>query len=74
MSAMTTGSSAWWADLPLTDWRSTKQHTADECGFELCEFCGCCAHGKEQAAGCKMDAAPWGCRCANSECGCEGRA
>lgn len=62
------------ADLPVTDWRSTKAHTADQCQFELCEFCGCCAHGKAQAKGCRVDDVPRGFRCPNDLCGCEGRA
>jgi hypothetical protein len=62
------------ATFPLSDWRNQEPHTADQCEFELCDFCGCCAHGKPQARGCKMDNAPYGCQCANHLCGCEGRA
>lgn len=63
-------------DLPLTDWRSTKPHTAEECEFELCKGCGCCAHGKTRAMGCPMDLAPHGAQCGGSYdgCCCEGRA
>lgn len=64
------------ADLPLSDWRSTAPHTADQCNFETCPACGCCAHGKPRATGCLMDDAPYGSQCAEAfrlGCGCEGR-
>ena len=61
-------------DLPLSDWRSTAQHLADQCQLEQCAYCGCCCHGKQLAAGCKVDAAPRGMACPNTSCGCEGQA
>lgn len=60
--------------LPLSDWRCTAEHTADECGFEPCSYCGCCAHGKALSAGCKTELAPMGMSCPVSDCGCEGMA
>lgn len=62
--------------LPLTDWRSTAPHTADQCNFEVCSDCGCCAHGKSPANGCRLDDAPRGSICASAfshGCACEGR-
>ena len=61
------------SDLPLSDWRSTREHTADECRLEQCPGCGCCCHGKTLAAGCPMDDAPLGSQCAGRGCACEGR-
>lgn len=63
-------------ELPLSDWRCTRPHTADECDFERCSCCGCCAHGQPQASGCLMDNAPRGSQCGNAfshGCACEGR-
>ncbi len=48
-------------------------HHADDCHYEQCKYCGCCAHGRTLAAGCKVDAAPYGMRCPVSDCGCEGK-
>ncbi len=64
------------SDLPLTDWRSTAPHTADQCNCEVCPDCGCCAHGKPRASGCPMDGAPYGSLCGSAfsvGCACEGR-
>lgn len=60
-------------DLPLSDWRSSAPHAADECQLEQCRFCGCCCHGKPLATGCKVELAPCDMRCPNSDCGCEGQ-
>lgn len=51
-----------------------KEHTADQCAFETCDYCGCCAHGKEDAKGCKTSAAPVGLYCPNDLCACRGAA
>lgn len=59
--------------LPLDDWRSTRSHNADDCNLEVCDYCGCCVHGRTRAAGCKVEAAPFGMNCPNGDCGCEGR-
>jgi hypothetical protein len=61
------------ADLPLSDWRSQREHDADECESERCPYCGCCVHGKTVRAGCKVEASPSGMRCPDWECGCEGK-
>ena len=60
------------ADLPLSDWKSTKPHTADECALDQCDYCGCCGHGKTLAAGCKVEVAPYGMRCPDTQCACGG--
>lgn len=54
-----------------TNWWKT-DHTADQCQFEPCDFCGCCAHGKQDAKGCKTSTAPAGMSCPNGDCGCTG--
>ena len=59
-------------DLPLSDWRSQAPHLADECKLEQCPYCGCCVHGKTLEAGCKVTTAPYGMRCPNADCGCDG--
>jgi hypothetical protein len=61
------------AELPLSDWRCTRDHVAEDCNLERCENCGCCVHGKTQAAGCPIDDAPFGAQCSNRNCGCEGQ-
>jgi hypothetical protein len=53
--------------------RPPADHSADECSYELCTYCGCCAHGQAPAKGCLVAAAPAGMRCPNVDCGCEGQ-
>ena len=60
-------------ELPLSDERSTALHTADECKFEQCSYCGCCAHGQPLNIGCKVEGAPSGMNCPNWTCCCEGQ-
>jgi hypothetical protein len=48
-------------------------HTADQCRFETCESCGCCAHGKAHVIGCSTEDAPVGFSCPNDDCGCTGQ-
>lgn len=62
------------ADLPLDDWRSNAPHVSDDCGLECCSYCGCCVHGKPRREGCKVETAPFGMRCPDWDCGCEGKA
>ncbi|MGV8847013.1 hypothetical protein [Tessaracoccus sp.] len=62
------------AVLPLTDWKSTAQHTADQCQLQQCTYCGCCCHGKQVDVGCRVVDAPTGMRCPDSDCGCQGTA
>lgn len=51
-----------------------REHYADDCNYERCTYCGCCAHGRTQRDGCKVDAAPAGMLCPGPhDCGCEGR-
>jgi Rad3-related DNA helicase len=57
---------------PATDW-SKVDHTADQCQFEECPSCGCCAHGKEHVIGCSTTLdRPLGTECPNSDCACKG--
>lgn len=60
--------------LPLTDWRSTAPHTANECRLDQCPGCGCCAHGVTVATGCRVDAGPAGTVCDGPGCGCANEA
>ena len=51
-----------------------ERHTSEQCNHDLCEYCGCCAHGSKRAKGCKVEDAPAGMRCPEDYCNCEGRA
>lgn len=54
------------------DWTKV-EHTADQCQFETCSACGCCAHGKEHVIGCSTTLdEPLGAECPNPDCGCKG--
>lgn len=62
-------------DYPLSDWRSKRPHTADECGLDLCPTCGCCSHGKPGPNGCPIQDGPRGAICGSTfshSCACEG--
>lgn len=61
------------ATLPLSDFWSTAEHHADECGLEQCGYCKCCVHGKTLRDGCRVDLAPYGMDCPGSGCGCSGK-
>lgn len=57
---------------PVNDWAKV-DHTADQCQFEECPSCGCCAHGKEHVIGCSTTLdRPLGTECPNSDCACKG--
>lgn len=57
---------------PATDWAKV-DHTADQCQFEECPACGCCAHGKEHVIGCSTTLdRPLGTDCPNPDCACKG--
>lgn len=60
---MTTTADVFWDD----------GHAADDCHFEQCDYCGCCAHGMALRDGCKVDLAPEGMLCPNRACNCEGK-
>lgn len=59
--------------LPLSDFRSTKDHDSDDCNLELCNYCGCCVHGKQMQEGCRVELAEYGMECPNRDCGCTGK-
>jgi hypothetical protein len=57
-----------------SDWAKV-DHTADQCQFEECPSCGCCAHGKEHVIGCSTTLdRPLGTECPNTDCACRGGA
>ncbi len=62
----------------MSEYTTTQPHYADDCGFERCEHCGCCAHGMTQRVGCPVDDLPRGYRCLADRypgtCGCVGLA
>jgi hypothetical protein len=66
------GASGGLGGAPATDWAKV-DHTADQCQFEECPSCGCCAHGKEHVIGCSTTLdRPLGTECPNTDCACKG--